>query len=473
MMVHAQYQSLAEALSERTDKRLFLALPDGRRWSYASLLGEVQERQRLLEQWNVKPGHRVALKLEDSAEFILWFLALLSADHIVVPVDPQAPSSDLERTLSRTGSVWLLDEGQMPRLLADPEGRSSLNQGGLILLTSGSTGDPKPVGLPWHSLWHTAGQVVRAHQLRPQDIGFSPLPLFHINGLVVGVLSAIRAGSTLIAPGRFHASDFWEVTDAFDATWINAVPALIGVLAGRPERPRHPSRIRFMRSASAPLSAALRRTAESLFQIPIVETYGMTEASSQITANPLPQQGLRSGTVGIPWGIELRIVNKKSEPLEAGKRGYVEIRGPGVIDPDWGPNRWAAASMTDGWYRTGDVGRVDSEGYLYLIGRSRDVINRGGEKVFPREVEEWLLACPDVGEAVVLGEPHAVLGEEPVAYVAPVPGKHLSEEGLKAWAEHGLAKFKRPTAFVIMPHLPRGSTGKVLKNALRRRQSPS
>ncbi len=408
----------------------------------------------------------------DPEHFILWFLALLASGSVVVPVNPDSPNTDVRRNLSRAGATFLYDGGAVPRLLSDPWQKPSVAEGGLILLTSGSTGEPKPVGLPWRSLWHAALGVARAHHLTRTDRGFSPLPLFHINALVVGVLSTLSQGASVMIPERFHASNFWQVAESADVTWINAVPTIIGVLATREEKPQHPERIRFMRSASAPLPASLRRRAEALFHIAIVETYGMTEAGSQITANPLPEEGRRPGSVGRPWGIQVRVVNQKGEPLPPGVRGFVEIRGPGVLDPLWGPNGWAWSSFHDGWYRTGDLGRLDQDGYLYLVGRSRDTINRGGEKIFPREVEEWLLTSPDVAEAVVLGHPHPVLGEEPIAYVAPLPGKRLTEDILKAWAERGLAKFKRPSHFVILPELPKGSTGKILKQVLRRERPP-
>lgn len=461
-----------DVLREHLGKEPFLLRSDGHHLSYASLLVEVLERRQQLSDWGIAAGHRVGLQIDNPEPFILWFLALLASGSVVVPVNPDSPATDIQRTLSRAGATFLYDGGVGPRLLSDPWPKPSVTEGGLILLTSGSTGEPKPVGLPWRSLWHAALGVAQAHRLTRDDRGFSPLPLFHINALVVGVLATLSQGASVMIPDRFHASHFWEAVESSEVTWVNAVPTIIGVLAAREARPRHPEKIRFMRSASAPLPASLRRRAEALFHIPIVETYGMTEAGSQITANPLPEEGRRPGSVGLPWGIQVRVVNRQGVSLPSGVRGLVEIRGPSVLDPSWGPNAWAWPSFHDGWYRTGDLGRLDEDGYLYLVGRSRDVINRGGEKIFPREVEEWLLASPDVAEAVVLGRPHPVLGEEPVAYVAPLPGKQLSEDRLRSWAERGLARFKRPSDFIILPELPRGSTGKILKHVLRRARPP-
>lgn len=458
----------AAILTTVSGKHPFLTTNTGARWSYGELRSDVESRRQLLTSWGVASGSRVALQVPDPGESVLWFLALLAHDAVAVPINPHAPPNEVQRTIQKSGAAFLFDGESVPRVMADPQEAVGPAEAGLILLTSGSTGDPKPVGLPWSSLWHTAQQVAIAHHLTPDDIGFSPLPLFHINALVVGVLANLATGSHLLIADRFHASNFWEMADTHQVTWINAVPALLGVLAQRPEEPQHPERIRFIRSASAPLPASLRHKIETRFRIPVVETYGMTEAASQITANPLPGEGLRAGSVGVPRGIEVRIVDKRGRTLMAGQRGFVEIRGPSVIKPGWGPNEWAEADMHDGWYPTGDVGRLDDDGYLFLAGRGRDLINRGGEKIFPREVEDWLSQCPGLSECAVVGRPHPVLGEEPVAFVTPQDDRQLTVEHLKNWARRGLARFKQPAEYFVLPTLPKGATGKILRPLLKR-----
>lgn len=455
-----------QALERQNSPREYLRTTQGRQWSYDQAYHEVGDRRAALTKWGVKKGHRLALKIGEPGEFILWFLAALSSDVIVVPINPAAPYDDVQRTLEKSRSHFVFDGEHPPAYVMGPMARRE-SAGGVILLTSGSTGDPKPVGLSQSALWHTAQQVVLAHKLTPSDRGFSPLPLFHINALVVAVLGTLAAGGGLMVSNGFHARTFWEDVESYQATWLNLVPSILQVLSQRGEGPTHPENIRFIRSASAPLAAATREHMESRFAIGIVETYGMTEAGSQICANCLPGEHPKPGSVGLPRGIEVRVVNAAGEEVPVGVQGSVQIRGAGVIDPAWGSNRWALREMHEGWYNTGDLGYLDAEGFLFLAGRSRDIINRGGEKIFPREVEEWLMRHPMVQDCAVVGRPHQILGEEPVAFVVLDDPNQSEASGLGEWASQGLARFKQPAAYFVVTSLPKGSTGKVSRQHLR------
>lgn len=467
----AEQQSLTfrALISARRSDRTYVATTAGSHWTYEELYHDVERRVGALRGWAVHPGQRLGLKVADPGEFILWFLAALANDAVVVPINPSAPEDDVRRTLDKSAATYLFDGEHPPVLVGNMPVALTRRQrgGGVILLTSGSTGDPKPVGLSVEALLHTAQQVVEAHRLAPEDRGFSPLPLFHINALVVAVLGSLVAGSSLLVAEAFHASGFWDLVESEQITWINAVPSILMVLSQRPELPHHPERIRFIRSASAPLPRATKERIEARFEIGVVETYGMTEAGSQIAANPLPGEGGRLGSVGLARGIEIHVVDDAGTELEVGERGSVEIRGPGVLQPEWGPNQWARRVMHDGWYPTGDLGYLDRDGYLYLDGRSRDIINRGGEKIFPREVEEWLLTHPEVADCAVVGRPHSILGEEPVAFVVARDEEALAINGLDDWAQQGLARFKRPAEYFVVKSLPKGSTGKVARQDLR------
>lgn len=442
--------------------------------TYEDLYREVQERRIWLAQQGVKAHHRVAVMIRHPHDFVLSFLAILSMHGVVVPVSADAPLDDAQRTLNLSGSDFLwratatsFRDWSLDRVRG--RGPAHTDGGGLILLTSGTTGDPKPVGLPISTLWGTAGEVARAHRIGPADRGFSPLPLFHINALVVAVLASLRVGSTVVLADQFHASNFWRVVDEMDITWINAVPSILMVLVSRPEGPQDPSRVRFVRSASAPLPRVTFEEVEARFGIGVVETYGLSEAASQVASNPLPAEGTRPGSVGLPRGIQIRIVNQLGLPLAPSEVGEVEVRGKNLIDPSWGPNHWAYQKMRDGWYQTGDLGYLDAEGFLFLEGRIRDLINRGGEKIFPREVEERLLAHPAIKDCAVVGRPHPLLGEEPVAFVVAVSGSDDVEQMADAWAREGLSRFKCPAAYFVVNSLPTGSTGKISRKALRLR----
>jgi acyl-CoA synthetase (AMP-forming)/AMP-acid ligase II len=300
-----------------------------------------------------------------------------------------------------------------------------------------------------------------------------------VNAEVVGVLSALAAGACLIVDRKFRRRGFWELIEARQATWINAVPAIITILGMDPPAAPLNGRIRFIRSASAPLAPAALQRFEKSFGIPVVETYGMTEAASMITANPLDGPR-KAGSAGRPAGSEVRVVESPdgpegsagslgpAVPCPAGTVGRVQIRGAGVIR-QYAANGRPGAFDADGWLDTGDLGHLDSDGYLFLAGRSDDVINRGGEKIYPREIEDFLLAQPGVRSVALIGVRDEVLGERPVAYVVPsgaLDGTELSESLHKA-CEAELPKPKRPAEFCLMDELPLGPTGKIARRRLR------
>jgi acyl-CoA synthetase (AMP-forming)/AMP-acid ligase II len=318
-------------------------------------------------------------------------------------------------------------------------------------------------------LTHVAVGVAIHHRLTPADRGYCCLPLFHVNAEVVGLLATLVARACLVLDRRFSRRGFWAVIEDKQVTWINAVPAIITVLAADPSAAPSSGLVRFVRSASAPLSPSVLGRFERAFGIPVVETYGMTEAASMITANPL-HGPRKAGSAGLPAGAEVRIVHLDGQrylPCPAGAVGRVQIRGRGVIS-EYAENGPAGAIDPDGWLDTGDLGHLDQDGYLFLAGRSDDVINRGGEKIYPREIEDVLLAQPGVRFAAVVAARDEVLGERPVAYVVPAgpgPGQPL-EDALREACEAALPRPKRPAAFHLVPELPVGPTGKVARRRL-------
>jgi acyl-CoA synthetase (AMP-forming)/AMP-acid ligase II len=347
------------------------------------------------------------------------------------------------------------------------------DSGGAVLASSGTTGAPKVIPLRQEQLLHTARSVVEHHHITSDDRGFNSLPLFHINAEVVGLLSTLVAGATLVLDDRFHRTHFWELMCERQITWINAVPAVISRLADPGVDETIPPRIRFIRSASAPLPVATAARFEANTGIPVLETYGMTEAASQITANPLAGPR-KPGSVGLPVGVDLRIVADGAGLVEGENVGHVEIRGPSVISAYEG-NHQADRFDADGWLRTGDLGHVDGDGYLYLDARTDDVINRGGEKVFPREIEEMVLTDPAVAAVAVVAAPDPELGQVPVAFLVLHGIDAATEPGavgealarIRARLDATLVKSKRPTSLNVVRALPAGATGKVQRRSLR------
>jgi len=302
--------------------------------------------------------------------------------------------------------------------------------------------------------------VAGHNRLGPGDRGYNSLPLFHINAEVVGLLSTLVAGATLVLDRKFQRRGFWELITERRITWINAVPALLAILArdGFPERP---VRLRFIRSASAALPEAVRGAVVDAFGDVLVESYGMTEAGSQITATELSLDPSPRGSVGRAIGVELQ-VRLDGGQAAIGEVGRIWIRGDGVVSSYVG-GRASERFDAGGWLDTCDLGYLDHAGNLFHVGRADDVINRGGELVHPREIEEVLLADPRVLDAVVVGRPDEVLGEVPVAYlVTRCAGPQLVEDLTERCAAH-LSRFKRPVELVQVPDLPRAATGKILR----------
>ena len=425
----------------------------------------------------------MAVRQPDPFGYAGALAGILAAGRVVVPLDPGAPAADVARMLKVAQPRALAGDDLecglpvlgLPRTGpgeaagADP---ALAGRGGIFLCTSGTTGTPKGILLREDQLMHVAGSVASHHRLTPADRGYCCLPLFHINAEVVGLLATLAAGACLVVDRTFSRRGFWELIEARQITWINAVPAIITILAMDPPVATR-GRVRFVRSASAPLAPAALRRFEDSFGIPVVETYGMTEAASMITANPLDGPR-KAGSAGRPAGTEVRVISRDGgspRPCPPGTIGRVQIRGPGVITEyaEGGP---ADAIDADGWLETGDLGHLDRDGYLFLAGRSDDVINRGGEKIYPREIEEFLLTQPGVRSAVVVAARDEVLGQRPVAYVVPAAGPGGPDlpdlaEALRAACSAALPRPKRPTEFCLVPELPVGATGKVSRRRLR------
>jgi oxalate---CoA ligase len=471
---------VARQARERGDRHFLEDAQDGRVLTYGRLAELVSERWAALQAAAVPPGAGVLIEIQDPIEFAGAYLGVVAAGRRAVPVNPRAPWAELARTVAAVGpAVAITDRPDRVRGLgvpALPGDRARLAPAGepvpgsVLLLTSGSTGDPKAVELTEDRLLHVAQAVARHHRLTPDDRGFSPLPLFHINAEVVGLLATLTAGAVLLVDRRFRRHGFWERLTAHDVTWINAVPAILTILAGYPV-PARPPRLRFIRSASAPLPAAVRHRIESLAGAPVVESYGMTEAASQITATPLDGSG-PEGSCGRPAGADVEIRDPGGHPVPARTTGHVWIRGAGVITAYAG-GRAADRFGAGGWLDTRDLGYLDEDGFLFLAGRSDDVINRGGEMLYPREIEEVLMAEAAVRDAVVVGRPDPVLGQVPVAYV--IPACDLATAGamqqlLEALSQRcaaQLSRFKHPEAIYVVDDLPRAATGKIQRHRLR------
>ena len=339
----------------------------------------------------------------------------------------------------------------------------------LVLHTSGTTSRPKIVPLTQANCCASAMSIAETLALTPADQCLNVMPLFHIHGLIAAVLSSLAAGASVACAPGFNALTFFQQLRELSPTWYTAVPTMHQAILDRAVRNRDviaASRLRLIRSSSASLPPQVMAALEQAFGAPVIEAYGMTEAAHQMASNPLPPRARKPGSVGLAAGPEVAIMGEEGRLLPPGETGEIVIRGPNVT-PGYRNNPEANASaFRNGWFRTGDQGVMDAEGYLRITGRLKEIINRGGEKISPREVDEVLLDHPAVAQVVTFAMPHEKLGEDVAAAVVLKDGAQVTEQELRAFAGQRLAAMKVPRRFVFLEEIPRGPTGKLQRIGL-------
>lgn len=339
----------------------------------------------------------------------------------------------------------------------------------MVLHTSGTTSRPKIVPLSQGNLAASASNIARTLQFTAKDCGLNIMPLFHIHGLIAGVLAPLSAGSQVFCTPGFNALKFFGWMDEAKPTWYTAVPTMHQAILGRASRSadviaRHP--LRFLRSSSSSIPPQVIRELEEVFKAPLIEAYGMTEATHQMCSNPLPPALRKPGTVGQAAGPEVAIMSEDGTLLARGETGEIVIRGPNVTAGYESNPKANAEAFHNGWFRTGDQGVMDAEGYVSITGRLKEIINRGGEKISPREVDEILMDHPAVAQVVCFGMPHPKLGEEVAAVVVLREGQQASERELQEFVAQHAADFKVPKKVLFMPEIPKGATGKLQRIGL-------
>jgi acyl-CoA synthetase (AMP-forming)/AMP-acid ligase II len=354
----------------------------------------------------------------------------------------------------------------------EPAAQSGLATAGdevLVLHTSGTTSRPKIVPLAQKNVCASADHIRQTLALTGEDCCLNIMPLFHIHGLMAAVLASLGAGASVFCTPSFNALQFFAWLTESRATWYTAVPtmhqAILDRAARNPEAVAS-ARLRFVRSSSASLPLPVFDELEKTFNVPVIEAYGMTEASHQMTSNPLPPLPRKPGTVGIPIGLEVATMDENGGLLPPGIIGEVVIRGANVTAGYENNPTANADSFTNGWFRTGDQGLIDEEGYLTIKGRLKEIINRGGEKISPREVDEVLMQHPAVRQVVTFGMPHPKLGEEVAAAVVLRQGIEAGEPELRDFVRKRLANFKVPRKILIVAEIPKGATGKLQRIGL-------
>ena len=493
--------TIAEALATGADAAPAIVAPERDPLTHGELRALLSRLGAELRAAGVGRVDRVAIVLPNGPELAIAFLA--TASHATAaPLSPAYTEGEFRFCLDDLRARVLLtlpDDAPQAHAAAGPdvlrlslegEGRQlRLVAGGgahepsedaapgaedtaLVLHTSGTTSRPKLVPLTQRNLAASAGNIVASLALTPEDRCLNVMPLFHIHGLVAAVLSSLAAGGSVACTPGFDGFRFFRWIEELAPTWYTAVPTMHQLILQRARQhtelaARRP--FRFMRSSSASLPPSLMRELEEAFEAPLIEAYGMTEAAHQMAAHPLPPGVRKPGSVGLGTGVAIAILDEAGHELPGGSVGEVAIRGQSVT-PGYEANPAANASaFAAGWFRGGDQGYLDEDGYLFLTGRLKEIINRGGEKISPREIDEVLIQHEAIDQCVAFAMPHRRLGEEVAAAVVLADGASLSERELRDFAAERLAAFKVPRRVVFLDEIPKGPTGKLQRIGLAER----
>ncbi len=493
---------LLKGVAERSATAIAIAAPGRRPLPYRRLLGQVEDTVRALSSAGLSRNDRVALVLPNGPEMAVAFLAVasgatcaplnpaytdeefdfyisdLNARALIVASDMESPARRVARkrqvpilelvpAAEAEAGIFTLGSGE--HSTAHELSFAEASDTALVLHTSGTTSRPKIVPLTQANVCRSASNIATTLALTAKDRCLNVMPLFHIHGLIGALLSSVSAGASIVCTPGFDPEKFFGWLEAFQPTWYTAAPTihqavLARAAANRETIARRP--LRLIRSSSAALPKQVMQDLEEAFQTQVIEAYSMTEASHQMTSSPLAPRRRKPGSVGLPAGPEVGIMDEAGHLLPPGEIGEVVIRGANVTKGYENNLKANQAAFTNGWFRTGDQGRFDSDGYLFLTGRLKEIINQGGEKIAPSEVDEVLTQHAAVAQAVTFAVPHPTLGEDVAAAIVLKRGARVTESELRDFAAARLAEFKTPRQILFVDEIPRGPTGKLQRIGL-------
>jgi long-chain acyl-CoA synthetase len=477
-----RFQSIRHLLDCGADVRpdaTCLRIPEtGEDISYSELRRRARLLSRRLTDLGLEPGDR-ACSIVDNCVFTLEFvLGAAYGGFVAVPLNPRDPRAD----------AWVRDCGARV-MFSSPDHAAQLTETGnrtaplggdeaLVVYTSGTTGSSKGAVLSHAAMLGAAESIARGHRLSAEERVLCVMPLYHVNALSCTLVPTIFSGGSIVMPRRFHAAEFWQLMLSCRCTWSALVPTMVAELvsAGKPPHWRREqfAHVRFIRCSAAPINPALHHEFEAMFDMPLIEAMGSTEAGALIFANPLPPAPRKIGSAGIASGLQVRIVDQSGISCPPGLTGEIVVRGASVMcgyinDPE----QTARAIDDQGWLHTGDLAYLDADGYAFISGRIKDLIIKGGENISPREIDDVLLSHPSVQEAAAVGVPDSYWGQDVVAWVVPKTGVECDALDLQVYCERLLGPLKSPASIRFVDRLPRGSTGKVLRAELAARVEPA
>ena len=473
-------------------------------YTYAQLDEQVNRAAGALRDHGIGKGDVVALMLPNCPEFLFAMFGAQKLGAAVTPINVQFQTEETRYQLEDSGARVLVTappflpiveaiQASLPALetvlLAGEQvpGHVSLAEAmraaspklpaveidppdvALIIYTSGATGLPKGVMLSHGNVLANTSQIAATALAGPDDRVMLILPLFHVNGIIATTMEPLFVGASIVMRRRFVLDEFWPAIERYRVTLFSAVPTVYAMLLAAPDDERHDtSSLRFGVCGAAPMPPEVYRRFEQRFGVKIAEGYGLSEATCVSSLNPVDGRERKIGSVGLPLpGQEICVVDDAGRALEPGAAGEVVVRGANVMPGYLRNSEATAEAMRGGWLRTGDIGYLDSDGYLYLVDRKKDMIIRGGENVYPKEVENVLYQHPAVLEAAVVGIPDSVMGEQVKAYIVLRPGQTVAAEDFLLFCARHLARYKTPKEVAFLPSLPKNAVGKVTKGPLR------
>lgn len=489
-----RFTDLIEKQAQCYGERCFLTCSlTGRKVSYTQLDRYVKEQTEELRRLGVEKGDKVLLFMDNSVEFAVLYFAVTGCGAAAVPANTMLKEKEL---------LYLLEDAQVKAVITEPAygdifrgsagelvektyqtepyGRevqilllkdcrgdadapcSHREDTAMLLYTSGTTGNPKGVILSYSNLLAKAGHIREAHGLSREDVCLCVLPWFHINGLVITLITPLYSGGQIVIGGKFSVTRFWKDIEDYRVTWFSGVPTMYSHLLakGIPED-RDYSSLRFARSASSPLPVSVLEKFEGICKVPVIESYGITEGCSQITTNPMPPRARKAGSVGLPFGNRIKIVDNQGRELPPGQVGEVLMQGDNITCGYYHKEEETRKAFSGEWFHSGDLGYLDEDGYLFLDGRIKELINRAGEKFPPREVDEVLYQMEGVELAAVAGVPDAVYGEEVAAFIKKKDGAVLDAQMVQEFCRDKIASYKVPRKVYFLEDLPKGGNGKI------------
>lgn len=449
----------------------------------------VRTAASVLSGHGISRGDVVAIMLPNQVEFVVALFAAWRLGAAATPVNPSLTAREIGFQLDDCAAALVVtapelasktpdDIARLTELTEQPDAarhtddpvQTAPGDLALLIYTSGTTGKPKGVMLDHANLSAMTAMSIEAFTLDTEVHSLLILPLFHVNGIVVSILSPLAAGGRATIAGRFDPSSFFDRVEAARPTFFSGVPAIFAVLTHLPETVTpDTSSLRYAVCGAAPASPALLAAFEARFGVPVVEGYGLSEGTCASTVNPL--NGTRKpGTVGLPLpGQRIRVVDENGATIDDGRPGEVLVKGANVMRGYLGRPDETAATVQDGWLRTGDIGRIDEDGYLTLVDRAKDMIIRNGENIYPKEIENIVYQLAGVYEAAVVGQPHETRGEEPVLFVSLTADSNVTEAEIDAHVKESLSKYKWPVDIIVVDEVPKNPVGKIDKPSLRQR----